>query len=142
MRAAGLLMHAARGFRRRSATALAPWSISPHQARALRVIALRGPLRSAVLADWLRIAPRSATEVVDALVQRGLVQRQPDPQDRRAVLVGITPAGAQLRQELEAARAVAAEEFFAPLDRGEREVLVGLLARLVAEGEADPGDER
>ena len=36
-------------------------------------------MRPSVLAERLRIAPRSATEVVDALEARGLVERGPDP---------------------------------------------------------------
>ena len=45
-------------------------------------------MRPSVLAERLHIAARSATEVVDALEERGLVERGPDPDDRRATLVG------------------------------------------------------
>lgn len=128
---ASLLMHAARAFRRRSIAALAPWDLSPHQARALRVVATHGPLRSASLAESLRIAPRSATEVVDALVQRGLVEREADPDDRRAVLVCLTTAGADLRDDLEQAREAAAQEFFGVLDDTEQESLAALLSTLL-----------
>ena len=56
--------------------------------RALRVLLRRrpdAPERSC--REHLHIAPRSATEVVDALSERGLVERRPDPDDRRATLV-------------------------------------------------------
>ena len=51
-------------------------------------------MRPGALAEHLRIAPRSATEVVDDLQERGLVERAPDPADRRATLVRLTEAGA------------------------------------------------
>jgi DNA-binding MarR family transcriptional regulator len=41
-------------------------------------------MRLSELSEHLHIAPRSATEVVDALESRGLVRRRPDPDDRRA----------------------------------------------------------
>ena len=49
-------------------------------------------MRPSALAEHLHIAARSATEVVDALEARGLVAREPDPDDRRATLVRPTPA--------------------------------------------------
>ena len=61
--------------------------LSPHDARALRVIGHHGPTRLGVVAEHLRIAPRSATDVVDRLESRGLVHRTPDPDDRRAMTV-------------------------------------------------------
>src|SRR6478672_10875649 len=76
---ADLLGQATRALRRRWAHGLGPLELSPHQARALRVIANGGAQRLSVIAQALRIAPRSATEVVDALEQRGLVERTPDP---------------------------------------------------------------
>ena len=42
------------------------------------------------LAARLDIARRSATSVVDELVERGLVERHADPADRRAVAVVVT----------------------------------------------------
>src|ERR687890_743705 len=81
-----LLMRAARGQRRRWRDTLAPWDLSPHHARALRVVTDRAGTRLSDLAEALHIAPRSATEVADALQARGLVERGPDPTDRRAVV--------------------------------------------------------
>ena len=53
---------------------LEPYGISPHLSRALLVIARAEPgtLRLADLADALHITPRSATEVVDGLAERGI----------------------------------------------------------------------
>src|SRR3954453_14754943 len=110
-----LLMRAARTLRRRFGAVLAPWDLSPHQARALRVVCARDGVRLSELAEALRIAPRSATEVADGLQERGLVERAPDPTDRRAVVLTATAAGLRVQQEVDAARAADAEELFGRL---------------------------
>src|SRR3569623_1960654 len=98
-------MLAARGLRRRYFQAMAPWDVTPGQFRALRAICASGPVRRSVLAETLGIAPRSATEVVDALQQRGLVERVPDPADRRAIGVVPTRAGREAEAAIGSARA-------------------------------------
>ena len=125
-----LVMRVARTLRRRSAATLTPWDLSPHQARALRVVCARDGVRLSELAEALRIAPRSATEVADGLTERGLAERTPDPADRRAVLLRPTEAGRRVQREVEAARAADAEELFARLpaaDRAELERILRLL---------------
>ncbi len=127
---ADLLMGAARGLRRRWAESLEPWGLSPHHARALRVVAdLQAP-RLGVVAEHLRVTPRSATEVVDTLEQRGLVERQPDPEDRRAICVVLTPEGARVRAEIDASRRTGGAGYFAELTAAERTTLTGLLTKL------------
>ena len=66
-------------------------------------------MRPSVLADHLRIAPRSATEVVDALEERGWVQRSPDPTDRRATTSTLTGAGRELVAAIDDVRRRASE---------------------------------
>lgn len=52
-----------------------------------------GPLSLSGLAEAVGVDAPYATLIVDSLEQRGLVERQPDPQDRRRKLVTLTPAG-------------------------------------------------
>ncbi|MGY1709020.1 MarR family winged helix-turn-helix transcriptional regulator [Geodermatophilus sp. SYSU D00758] len=125
-----LLMRAARAQRRRWRDALAPWDLSPHQARALRVVCGSGGTRPSDLAEALRIAPRSATEVADALQARGLVERLPDPTDRRAVVLRPTPAGRRVQAEVDAARAADSRALFGRLDPADRAALARALRRL------------
>lgn len=125
-----LLMRATRGLRRRWAESLGPWNLTPHQVRALHVVGELGSPRLGTLADRLRIAPRSATEVVDALEATGLIVRQPDESDRRAISVALTDRGRQILSEVDAARGAAANEHFATLTATERTTLTELLAKL------------
>lgn len=120
----------ARELRRRTLVALEPWDVTPSQARALGVLARYGAMRLRDLADHLRIAARSATEVVDDLAARGLAERQPDPGDRRATLVRLTGKGADTAVAIRSARAAGAEGFFADLDDPDRAELARILALL------------
>jgi long-chain acyl-CoA synthetase len=55
-----------------------------------------GPEASSVLADKLAVSRPSVTGVVDGLVARGLVQRDPDASDRRRVGLGLTAEGREV----------------------------------------------
>jgi len=133
----------ARRLRHRTKVALEPWDLSPSLARAVSVLSRHGDLRLSVLADHLRIAPRTATEVVDDLQRRGLAERRPDPDDRRAVLVALTAEGAGTSRAIQAARQAEAERFFAGLSERDRTDLVRLLGKLRESGEegSAPGRE-
>jgi DNA-binding MarR family transcriptional regulator len=131
-----LLMRVARAQRHRWRESLEPWSLSPSHSRALHVVGHREGVRLSDLAEALRIAPRSATEVVDGLAERGLVERRPDPADRRAVQVALTPEGRALLVEVDAAREVALGELFTRLPEADRAELARLLRALL--DEADP----
>jgi DNA-binding MarR family transcriptional regulator len=117
----------ARRLRDTSQETLAPWDITPAHLRALRVLRRHGVMRLSELSDRLRIAPRSATEVVDALESRGLARRRPDPGDRRATLVEVTDDGAVV---LDAVRGTEAERVFGRLSQADRAHLARILRRL------------
>jgi DNA-binding MarR family transcriptional regulator len=87
-------------------------------------------VRLGTLSEHLRIAPRSATEVVDTLTAAGLVARHPDPADRRATLVALTSQGGEVAAGIRAARAAEADDFFTRLDEDDRAALAGILAKL------------
>jgi DNA-binding MarR family transcriptional regulator len=125
-----LLMRAARAQRQRWRDALAPWDLSPHQARALRVVCEREETRISDLAEALHIAPRSATEVADGLQERGLLERTSDRRDRRAVMLRPTAVGRQVRAEVDEARSAVSRELFGRLSAGDRAALGRILRSL------------
>jgi len=53
------------------------------------------------LSETMALANSTMTRMVDQLVQKGLMQRKPDDEDRRIVLVGLTEQGQDLRHTLE-----------------------------------------
>ena len=120
----------ARRLRSASMASLAQWDVTPSQMRAVRVLSKHGGVRSSQLARHLGIAPRSATEVVDALEEKGLVERTPDPGDRRATQVDLTDRGRQLSAEVGRARGVESEKVFERLSHTDREHLARILRKL------------
>lgn len=119
----------ARRLRHLSMESMAPWDVLPSHARALGIIA-KDPIRLSALAERLHIAARSVTEVVDALAERGLVERRPDPADRRATLVALTDHGRDVAHAIKKARNENTKEFFGGLSASDRAELSRLLRAL------------
>ena len=120
----------ARQLRGVSQETLAPWDITPAHLRALRMLGHHGVMRLSELSGRLHIAPRSATEVVDALESRGLVRRSADPHDRRATLVEVTEHGTAVLAEIRAARGTEAGRIFGRLSPADRAELARILSKL------------
>jgi DNA-binding MarR family transcriptional regulator len=126
-----------RRLRHAQAEQLAPLGLTLAQERALRMITRsEEPPRMAEIADRLGIVPRSLTTVIDSLEAAGLVRREIDPRNRRAILLHLTERGTAVRDDLREARRRAAEDLFAPLPAQDRKALGGLLAVLDS-GHAD-----
>jgi DNA-binding MarR family transcriptional regulator len=123
----------ARRLRSAAMAAFAAYDVTPSQVRAIRVLDQHGGVRSKELAEHLKIAPRSATEVVDALEAKGLVRRSPDPDDRRAVVVALTDRGRELSEEVRRARGVESEKMFGRLTKADRDDLARILGKLQSE---------
>ena len=129
-----LVMALARRVRRAYADSLAEWQVTPWQSRALRVLSSRPDgMRPSALAAELRIAPRSATEVVDTLEERGWIRRVADPTDRRATTVLLTPDGVALVARIDEVRRDASEQVLGVLTEEQRRTLHGILRLVVGE---------
>jgi DNA-binding MarR family transcriptional regulator len=70
--------------------------LSPSQAAALATIDRHGPLTPSELADRERIRRPTATRLIAALEEAGVVDRTRDPQDGRSFLVALSPEGREL----------------------------------------------
>lgn len=127
-----LLVAVGRRLRRGFVTALESYDVTPGQSRALHVVVEHGASRPSEIADRLRIAPRSATEVIDALETRGLVTREPDPGDRRATRVLPTAEGRRLSALLAEARQAESERLLGGLEPSDRAELDRILRLLLA----------
>ena len=128
---ADLLHRLTKRLRHAQAGRLAPLGLTPAQERALRMITRSPePPRMTELADHLGIVPRSVTTVIVALERAGLVRREIDPQNRRAIRLHLTGRGMAVRDEMRQARRRAAEDLFAPLPASDRRALGEILSRL------------
>src|SRR5580700_10871722 len=63
-----------------------------------------GPTTPSVLAKLEQISPQSMGATLGALEVRGLVERRPDPQDGRRVVLSVTGAGRDLLRDKRNAR--------------------------------------
>jgi DNA-binding MarR family transcriptional regulator len=88
-------------------------------------------LSPTALFQQLLISSGGMTHRVDKLEAAGLVERLPDPTDRRSLLVGLTPRGLALIDEAIAVHLANEERLLADLAPHQREELAGLLRRLV-----------
>lgn len=90
----------------------------------------RGPLRATAIADFFSQSPRTVTEAIDGLERDGLVERKPDPSDRRAKLIHITPKGIEAVARTEPLRRQIIDQTFGTLQPDERESLGAVLEKL------------
>jgi DNA-binding MarR family transcriptional regulator len=119
-----------------------PWEALP-MARVELLLRLRerGGVRVGELAQGLRLAPNTVSNVVQQLVEAGLVARTPDPADRRASLVRITDAGREQLAGWERAherRIGGALDQLGEADRAAIRQALPALAHLVDRLTADP----
>lgn len=76
---------------------LRPFDLTFARFEVLRMISFSraGRLPLAKIGERLMVHPASVTNAVDRLVASGLVERTPDPSDRRRVFASLTAGGAQ-----------------------------------------------
>lgn len=74
--------------------------LSPSQTAALSTVERHGPLTPSEVAARERVQRPTATRVLARLEEQGLIERTPDPEDRRSSLVTATDAGRALLAEL------------------------------------------
>lgn len=86
----------------------------------------------------LMISSGGLTHRLDRLEKAGLVRRERSPNDGRSVEVALTEAGAALAEKAFRADMASEAGFLAPLNASEREVLAGLLRKLIV-GNEDMG---
>lgn len=111
--------------------------LTPQQGQLLCVL-MQHPYGMGELGATLRLAKSSMTGLVDRSERNGLVRREPDPDDLRAVRVALTPQGAYLAAEFYEGACRRIEQLTSPLSTTEREALRGLLDRVVHDNETPP----
>lgn len=88
-------IHLLRGVREEDART----GVGPARLSALSVLVFAGPMRLTELARLEQVKPPTMTKVITGLEAVGLVRRQADPADARAVKLEATARGTKLLQE-------------------------------------------
>ncbi|MFD7435393.1 MarR family winged helix-turn-helix transcriptional regulator [Streptomyces sp. NPDC059861] len=110
--------------------AAADHALTGAQAKLLSLLSLE-PLPMRKLAHKLKCEPSNVTGIVDRLESRDLVERRPDPADRRVKLAAATDEGRRVARSLRDSLRFAREPL-AGLSEQERRTLRDLLQRMVA----------
>jgi DNA-binding MarR family transcriptional regulator len=118
---------------RRTGTA----DVSPGGFSALATLNRQGAMRPGDLAAREGVSAPTMTRIVASLEDAGLVDRAADPQDGRAVLVAVSPAGSALIQGESFARSSALRRRVAALSAADAAALVAALPVLEALGRDD-----
>jgi DNA-binding MarR family transcriptional regulator len=107
-------------------------------ASTLATLERRGPSRVTELADAQSVTQPAMTGLVSRLVAQALVERSPDPDDRRGVLVALTAEGRALLAARRRERAEALAAMLGDLASDDRAALAAALpalTRLVMKGQ-------
>jgi DNA-binding MarR family transcriptional regulator len=119
--------------RRRFVAHVNRWDLGwPHQSvlGALLHLGPDGTASQKRLSEYVHIDPRNLVAILDTLEERTLVERVPNPQDRRSYGITLTRSGARLARELRAIGAQLEHDFFACLSQAEQDILHQLLLKL------------
>src|SRR5262245_34016471 len=127
-----LLKHAQLDLAEISGPALAPLGIVGREVAVLGVLADGGSLSQHQAARRLAIDRTTMVALLDGLEAKGLVERRPDPGDRRRNVVELTPAGHQTLREATKATEDAERRFLARLGDAGAKQLRDALRSLVA----------
>jgi MarR family transcriptional regulator, organic hydroperoxide resistance regulator len=124
-----LMLAAQREGNRQLAVALEPHGLTPAQSEVLRILGDNAPMTLTELGRMLVCdSGTNPSRLVDKLVGAGLVQRAPDAEDRRQVVLSLTVQG----QIAERSVATIEDELYSELDAALGTELAALIATLEA----------
>ncbi len=103
----------------------------------LLIIEATAGCRQADLGAALRIRQPNLVEPIESLIAQGLVSRRPDPRDRRAQILALTPGGEDQLTQLRQAHNRLIDGYRERLGSQGYDQLVGLLQRFLSGG-GDP----
>jgi DNA-binding MarR family transcriptional regulator len=125
-----LLGRLGREARRQFTQVLGGWELHPSHYGILLLLEAIGEASQQQLAQSLTIDRANMVALLDTLEQRGFIERQVDPRDRRRHVVRLTAVGQGELQQIRQAREQVDAAFFAGLNHEEQATLHQLLVKL------------
>jgi DNA-binding MarR family transcriptional regulator len=136
------IVRTARRLRQEAALAGGGTELSPTAAAALATVERHGPLTPSELAEIERVKRPTATRTLRLLVEAGLVDRAPDPDDGRSAVVSVSAAGRERLRRLRVRKNAFLARRMRELPAGDVEALERAAAILEELLEAPPEGER
>lgn len=130
LRVESTLMATAHAIRDAYDARLAPLGLTLSLASLLAYVADFGPVNQTRAAEHLAQGRAATGSQVDRLQELALIERLPDPDDRRVWMVAITEAGRRTAREIAEVDAVLRAQLRAGISRAERQQLAAVLVRL------------
>jgi DNA-binding MarR family transcriptional regulator len=96
----------------------------------MHLLERHGEIAMSRLAEMLDVSDSAATGLIDRIEERGFVERIRVPEDRRIVLVRITPVGRQTLEDVEASRAEIMAQILDQIDPSQLEGIATAMAAL------------
>lgn len=130
LRVESTIMATARAVRQAYDLRFAELGLNLSEASLLAYVEESGALTQTRLAERLGIGRAAMGSVIDSLEKRGLVERNPDPDDRRVWLVDLTASGKEMVQQVTERDVVLRKELRAGISRDDRQKLAEVLVAL------------
>jgi len=127
-----ILARVSRLLRRRFDERARAIGVTRPQWNVLSVLKCNEGINQGCLAEMLEVEPITACRMIDRLQDAGLVERRQDPADRRAWRLHVTEKGDTLFDQLRPCAHETFDEALEGIDPEEREVLMTILLRMLA----------
>ena len=108
--------------------------------RAIVILSTRGRCIMSDFANAIGVPMSTATHMIERLVRKGLVARVRSEKDRRVVHVELSDEGRKREHHFLQNRVAMGRDMLAPLSRGERELFLEMLVKMVQATRLDSGN--
>lgn len=105
--------------------------VSAVDQRAHALIGKLGPMSAGALAKEIGLTPGAVTGMVDRLERAGLVRRDPDPDDRRRVVISTADSGARVFGRAFSGLGSAMEDLISGYSEAEQRAIADYITRTV-----------
>ena len=113
--------------------------LTPPDAGILRMLSHSSGLSQQELSGRLKIHPSRLVAILDELENQGLVERKPQPDDRRQYALHLTPKGSDVLSQIGKVAREHMEDICSTLSANERDTLGDLLRRIADQQGLTPG---
>jgi DNA-binding MarR family transcriptional regulator len=113
--------------------------LTPPDAGVLRMLSHSAGLSQQELSARLHIHPSRLVAILDELENRGLVERKPQPDDRRQYALHLTVKGGETLAQIGKVSREHQEDLCSSLTAAERDILSDLLRRIADQQDLTPG---